>query len=293
MHTGSAISVLRGRAMLTPVTTEFGSHVLRFVCADAGALELLALHFREHLTEAQPDVTIALKMVPSGRIASVSPASKTRYAFFRDNRVNFGPNLLEGRWDFTGRLFSIQISQDLMVPEELWLFDRFLCRLFYTLVAQHTDRSADPIIVHSAGVVRDGKGYVFFGPPESGKSTVASLSRRFSVLHDDMTIVTLQKDAVTVAGVPFNPKLIERTRTTAPLAMICSLHKADKTRLERGTPGEFLENVIPEIFSPLPLFSHDRKAAFQHLLQCTARLSTGVPYFRLYFQKEETFWDCI
>jgi hypothetical protein len=251
------------------------------------------LHFHEHLTDAQPDVTIRLRIVSPGTIASAPPESESRYAFSGDTTVNFGPNLLEGRWDFENRQFNVQISRDLMVQEELWLFDRFLCRVYYTLVMHDAGRRADPFIVHSAGVVRDGRGYVFFGPPESGKSTAARLSQTFSVLHDDMNIVTMQNGAVTVAGAPFNPKLIERTNTRAPLSMICSLHKSDRTCLERSTPDEFLQKIVPEIFLPLPLFSDDRKSAFAYILRCLTSLSAQVPCYRLYFEKNTDFWDCI
>ena len=126
-----------------------------------------------------------------------------------------------------------------------------------------------------------------------GKSTAASLSRRFHIMHDDMNIVTLYGDRVHVQGVPFNPKLIERTNVGVPLSMICSLHQSDRVRLELGTPDEFLQKVVPENFLPLPLFSNARKHAFQYLLQCLTELSRQVPYYRLYFKQDESFWDHI
>jgi hypothetical protein len=279
--------------MQTHVTTGFGGYVLRFVCEDAGVADLLALHFRENLTVEEPDVTLTMKLVEPGVIATADDQSESRYAFFDQGTVNFGPNLLEGRWDFGSKMFALLVSRELMVQDDLWLFDRFLCRLYYTLVMRERRRSSRPFIVHCAGVARDGRGYIFFGPPGSGKSTAASLSRRFHIMHDDMNIVTLYGDRVHVQGVPFNPKLIERTNVGVPLSMICSLHQSDVVRLERGTPDEFLQKVVPENFLPLPLFSNARKHAFQYLLQCLRELSRQVPYYRLYFKKDESFWDHI
>jgi len=275
------------------ITTRFGSYVLRFICEDQGVLDLLDLHFHDYLLDAQPDVSIIITVVTPEKISTVKNVSASRYEFLDKETVNFGPNLIEGRWDFCNKRFNLLISKSLMVQEELWLFDRFLCSLYYTLVMNDTNRNHCPFIVHSSGVIRDGRGYVFFGPPESGKSTIASLSRKFTVIHDDMNIVTLDGKSVMIEGVPFNPKLINRTNEKAPLSMICSLHKSDTVKLERGSADEFTRKVLAEIFLPMPLFSNDRKSAFQYLLTCVRELSQKVPYYRLYFKKDERFWDII
>ena len=279
--------------MKSAVTTRFGSYVLRFICEDQGVLDLLELHFHDYLLDAQPDVSIIITVVTPEKISTVKNVSASRYAFLDKETVNFGPNLVEGRWDFCNKRFNLLISTSLMVQEELWLFDRFLCRVYYTLVVNDTNRNHSPFIVHSSGVIRDGRGYIFFGPPESGKSTIASLSRKFTVIHDDMNIVTLDGKSVMIEGVPFNPKLINRTNEKAPLSMICSLHKSDTVKLERGSADEFTRKALAEIFLPMPLFSNDRNSAFHYLLACVKELSQRVPYYRLYFKKDDKFWECI
>jgi hypothetical protein len=279
--------------MQSSVTTRFGSYVLRFICEDQGVTDLLELHFHDYLSDARPDVSIIMTVVTQEKISTVKNVSASRYAFLDKETVNFGPNLIEGRWDFKSNVFSFAVSQSLMVQEELWLFDRFLCRVYYTLVLNDTNRNHRPFILHSSGVIRDGRGYIFFGPPESGKSTVASLSRKFAVIHDDMNIVTLDGTSVMIEGVPFNPKLIHRTNEKAPLSMICSLHKSDTIKLERGSADEFTRKALAEIFLPMPLFSNDRNSAFNYLLACVKELSQRAPYYRLYFKKDDKFWECI
>ncbi len=147
--------------------------------------------------------------------------------------------------------------------------------------------------MHCAGIERNGKGYIFFGGPGSGKSTIASFSKKFNVLHDDMNLVSINDKDVTVEGVPFNPKLINRTNGSGSLSMICSLHKADFDRIERGISEEFIRKIIPEVFLPMPLLSEDKKHAFQYLINCVRSLGELVPYYRLYFKKDERFWDII
>jgi hypothetical protein len=279
--------------MWKSVTTKFGSYILKFTCEQQSSLDLLYSHFHDFLSDGQPDVSIIMTVVAAERITTVKNKSGSRYTYLDNETINFGPNLIEGWWDFKNNVFSFVVSQSLMVQEELWLFDRFLCSIYYTLVMNDSNRNYKPFIVHSSGVIRDGRGYIFFGPPESGKSTIASLSRNFTVIHDDMNIVTLEGQNVIIKGVPFNPKLINRTNEKAPLSMICSLHKSETVKLERGSAEEFSRKVLSEIFLPMPLFSNDRKSAFQYLLTYVRELSQKVPYYRLYFKKDESFWDLI
>jgi hypothetical protein len=112
-------------------------------------------------------------------------------------------------------------------------------------------------------------------------------------MHDDMNIITVREKKVFIEGVPFNPKLIDRTRSSAPLTMICSLHKSETVDLMPGSSEAFIEKMLPEIFLPLPLLSVDRKPAFDYLLTSMKAVSAIVPYYRLYFRKDETFWDHI
>jgi hypothetical protein len=149
------------------------------------------------------------------------------------------------------------------------------------------------IIIHSAGILKNKRGYIFFGPPESGKSTIANFSKRFKVLHDDMNIVTIDKERVFVEGIPFNPRQSEFKNGSGPLSMICSLHKNNSVKLEKGSPGEFTEKVLPEVFLPLTILSEDRKEAFQYLLESVKKLGESIPYYRLYFRKDESFWEII
>ncbi len=181
----------------------------------------------------------------------------------------------------------------LLSQDDVWLFDRFLCRLFYTLSLEKDDNTLINLIIHCAGIKKNGKGYIFFGGPGSGKSTLASFSKKFHVLHDDMNLISINKHAVLVEGVPFNPKLIERTNQGGPLSMICSLHQSEIDRIAKGTPGELIQKILPEVFLPLTLLSADRKRAFNYLLSSVRHLADSVPYYRLYFRKDDTFWEII
>ena len=270
----------------------FGNFTIAFWCEQQEIIDFLNLHFNSHLSEAQPALTIDMTVVPADK-ASVLYSIERYTHTVENNCFNHGPNLIKGFWDTQARRCVVKVCDFLLTQDEVWLFDRFLCRLFYTLALDRELTKEQTIIVHSAGIIRNNRGYVFFGAPGSGKSTITSLSRKFTVLHDDMNLLSLHDSSVSVEGVPFNPKLIERTDSRGTLSMICSLHKSPVVKMERGSRDEFMQTILPEIFLPMPILSEDRKQAFEYMLHCVRKLSVMVPYYRLYFKKDENFWDVV
>jgi hypothetical protein len=278
--------------MENAIQFRFGKYNIDLICKEYKSIDFLRLHFENYLTNTHPDATIKITVIPSDRTAILK--SINRYTYLIDNeRFNFGPNLIQGYWDAQNRICDIKICDFILTQEEVWLFDRVLCRMFYTLSLETENDKLKNIIIHCAGVGKNGNGYIFFGGPGSGKSTIASFSRKFNVLHDDMNLVSINEQDATVVGVPFNPKLIDRTNRSGKLAMICSLHQADFDRIEKGTREEFIQKILPEVFLPLPLLSEDKKQAFNYLLSCVRQLADMVPYCRLYFRKDDKFWEII
>jgi hypothetical protein len=274
------------------IQIRFGNYNIDLICQEYQSVNFLRLHFENYLTNARPDATIKITIIRADRVAILK--SINRYQYLIDGeRFNFGPNLIEGCWDARNRTCDIKICDFILTQDEVWLFDRFLCRLFYTLLLEVDNDDLKTVIIHCAGIEKNGKGYIFFGGPGSGKSTIASFSKKFNVLHDDMNLVSINEKDVTVEGVPFNPKLINRTNGSGSLSMIYSLHKADVDRVERGTPEEFIQKILPEVFLPMPLLSEDKRQAFNYLLSSVRQLGNVVPYYRLYFKKDDKFWGII
>ncbi len=270
----------------------FGQCIIAFLCENQATLDCLRLHFNEDLSNSPADISVVIAVDPTADTSSLVPG--TRYAYsVNNNEFNFGPNLIHGSWDPAEETCHLLVSDSLLKTEEIWLFNRFLCRIFYTWFMEKNTKDNKAVIIHSSGILRNGKGYIFFGPPESGKSTVASLSRKFEVLHDDMNLVSMNAKGIFVQGISFNPRHLEFTDSSGTMSMIFSLHKNDKVKIERGTQGEFMKMILPEIALPWPLYSDNRKNAFNYLFGCVKKLGKSIPYYRLYFRKDESFWQVI
>jgi len=278
--------------MLPSLEIKFGRFTFSLSPGDNKTIKYLKEHYSICQSYSSPDLSISIEFIPS-HPPSLGVERKPYEYTFTNNQFNFGSGLITGNWDSKKKTCSLSVDESLFTPKEIWLFDRFLCRIFYTLSLEERVKGEEELIIHGTGILKDGKGYVFFGPPESGKSTVAQLSHRFQVLHDDMILVNLTENEVSIEGVPFNPKVVERRNGRGELSKIFSLHKSEKTMIEKGSPEEFIRKVLPEIFLPQPLLSEDRKGAFQYMLNFATKLGERIPYYRLFFKKDESFWRLI
>ena len=91
------------------------------------------------------------------------------------------------------------------------------------------------LAMHAAGVLKNGKAYMFAGISRSGKSTVSALSTDTVSLGDDMGMVIRTASGWHVPALPFdNSEAVgqDALRGSYPLAGIWRLHQAGDHRIE-------------------------------------------------------------
>ena len=89
--------------------------------------------------------------------------------------------------------------------------------------------------MHSAGVLRDGKAWIFTGPSGAGKSTAVRLAAPAVSLGDDFGLVLPSPDGWVTPPLPFDnaPAIVERPGGSSfPVVGIWRLFKADQPRVE-------------------------------------------------------------
>ena len=163
---------------------------------------------------------------------------------------------------------------------------------FLRVLYGHLCARSGALLLHAAGIVRGGHGYVFFGPSGSGKSTTSRLSRDagYTVLSDDLVIIRKVNDAHRVFGVPFRGTAMEipRTRADAPLAGIYALVKAPEhflARLDRPHAVAALARSVPFVMG-VPVSSNA-------VIAFCAELARAVHPAELHFRKDDGFWKVI
>ena len=146
------------------------------------------------------------------------------------------------------------------------------------------------LLLHACGVVRRGRAFVFFGASGVGKSTVAGLSRAWTVLSDDLVLVEPAATGYEAGGVPFRGSAWDapRVNARAPLAGLYALRQAPAHAL-RDLP---LAEATARLAASAPFVAQCATAATALLATC-AGLAGQVPVRELSFCRDGLFWEVI
>lgn len=88
--------------------------------------------------------------------------------------------------------------------------------------------------LHSCGVIMDGKGILFVGHSEAGKSTTARMVAPYAeILCDDRNIVRRNEDGWTVYGTWSHGDVPDVSSASAPLHAILFIEKSDDNHIEK------------------------------------------------------------
>jgi hypothetical protein len=142
-------------------------------------------------------------------------------------------------------------------------------------------------LLHAATVVQDGKGYVFMGRSGAGKSTVASLSPRGSVLTDEISLLRRIEGTWYAHGTPFWGEFRAAGQNRrVPLERVFALVQAGSNRTAPLATRQALAGLLGNT-----LFFSDERAEREELLRAQMSLIESAPVERLEFRRDETFWE--
>lgn len=145
------------------------------------------------------------------------------------------------------------------------------------------------LLMHSSCVADEGRAYLFAGQSGAGKSTVARLSAPRDVLSDEASIVKISAGGITVFNSPFrSDSEFPYLPGSYPLAGIHFLHQAAEDRRARVDDSKGAFQAMSKVF----YWSYEPKETLK-VLKLSRRLAGRVPFYDLYFRKQNTFWDVI
>ncbi len=231
--------------------------------------------YKGFLHEGDYDVVFEVAH-PDDRTPPSSPG--TGWARRDGNTLVFGRNDVEARWCEDRRKVSATLRDNPFTLDAL-------LRMFFSLYAV----SKGGVMLHSAGLARDGLGYLFVGRPDSGKSTLARLATGFDHLTDELTIVLPRGDGFVICGTPFWG-LFQKggVNTAVPLARLFHLVKDDRTFL-RELP---VRTSVQKLFGCTMNFLvdggwHDR------IMGTLMRLAAETRAVELHCVPDDTVWDLL
>lgn len=136
--------------------------------------------------------------------------------------------------------------------------------------------------IHSAGFILNGKGLLFVGHSEAGKSTILKmLHEEGEILCDDRNIIREYSGGITLFGTWSHGELPDVSPNSAPLKAIMYLEKAEVNELipitdKRDRLGRILSHVVR------PLVTDEW---WENILILADKIATEVPAYRLKFDK--------
>lgn len=161
----------------------------------------------------------------------------------------------------------------------------YFIRVVYSLLAFR----AGGVMLHAAGIIRDGLAHLFIGPSGAGKTTIARLSSQFTILNDDLVILLPEEDGWRVYGTPFwNLTQVKPSAKSAPLAGLYRLEQASYVHLEPLSSSK----AVAELVANTPVLSQD-PTRNTILLERLNRITQSTPVKVLYFQPDASFWEII
>lgn len=266
-----------------------GAVILDLVCPDDDFAASMRRYFGDRPANGETSVSLDLHLVPHAVNPTV-PNSLLLDKQVDGARFDLARGLVHGEYDATtghGELHVMTILTNGLMTR---VFEQVLYQAFYSAARRI---GYDAVLVHSAGVVVGGQGFLFVGPSEAGKSTTAELSAQHQVVNDEMNLVAFTPVGPRLLPSPFNGHFPDKVVAEAPLAAVLLLDKGDEHRLAPISAGLAAAQVAAQVAPPLALEDLPAPSTSADMLDLGSRLVTSVPTRRLVFRRDPGFWPVI
>lgn len=140
----------------------------------------------------------------------------------------------------------------------------------------------DGCYLHSSGVDLDGKGLLFVGHSDAGKSTIAKMLKdKAEILCDDRIIIRKQPEGFRIYGTWSHGEMPEVSNESAPLRAILFLNKTNENRLELlKDRSEINKMLLACLIKPFVTAEW-----WEKMLSLINKISVEIPCYLLYFDK--------
>jgi hypothetical protein len=230
-------------------------------------------------TEDSPHISITINVNPKVLYIEPKPGPWIIDVEFEDDRLTFQSYLERGEVDFTSGRGYLNMAPEANIENFLRAVIAWLCV------------KNDAVLLHAAGVIRHGLGYVFFGPSGAGKTTTSRIAAKSSdVVSDDLVVIRVVNGSGILYGVPFRGELSDAPRANqeAPLKGIFRIRQDTDhyvKPISRVTAIADLVASSPFVVRELSLT--DR------LLDVCDMIVRSVPVMALHFKRDDGFWKVI
>lgn len=174
------------------------------------------------------------------------------------------------------------------LPERKWRFSgRVMIASFRNLLPSFLI-NLSRIMIHSAGVIRNGRAALFLAPDEGGKTSVVKQSKGVPVLNDDHIILKREDSFFYAYATPFG--LISDGPAQAKVGAFFLLEKGSRFEIIHIKFQEVFRSIFQQQLPHWRLLPKNlKKRAFTILNDACKH----VPLYRMRFPKDYVDWDAI
>ncbi len=267
-----------------------GEVVIGLNCPDSRHAADLAAYFACDNDPAPPTIELDLDLVAHDDHPVIPNSLILTKTSTGPGTFDIADGLIRGRFDPATGKGAVQVKRVLTSGILTKVFEQLLYQ------AWHSARRRlgyEACLVHSAGVIRGGRGFLFVGPSTAGKTTIASLSKGGTVVNDEMNLVEFHPDGARLIGTPFNGHYRAKRPGSAPLAAILLLGHGPAHKLVSVGLGEAAGEVAGQVAPPVGLEDMPDGATRLAMLDLGSRLLEWVPVKRLVFTLDAGFWPLL
>jgi len=266
-----------------------GGVVIGLECSSEEYAASLREYFATGATDEAPDVRLKLDVFGDD-IPVVVPDSLVATKRLNGDDFTAAGGLVAGRYDPTARRGELRVHWVLTKAQMTRVFEQLLYQAFYSARAA---RGYEAVLMHAAGVIRGGDGFLFVGASGTGKSTVADLSQAHTVVNDEVCLVEFGAGGPVLHSTPFNGLYRRKHAGCAPLRAVLLLAHGPAHRLEPIGAAAAVAALTGQVVAPLGLEDALSPRISVRMLDLAGRLAAAAPVRRLTFTLDPGFWRAI
>jgi hypothetical protein len=249
-------------------------------------------YFEHFLSKQEPDIEITITLMPHKPGVGI-PSSLFINKTIDGKRFDYHNGILRGMIETANKKCSIEVDF-VLLGGSARIFEQFLFQLYYTLITnKYRDQKHVRFLLHSCSVIRDGQGYVFVGPSGSGKSTIAGLSSNYSVLNDEMSLISEDNGSFNVYATPFNGYFRQKKNMDAPLKGIYFIKQAKRTYIKNVSLQYCIKALVHEMIPFMGILTSEQDIPRSEMIERALDTLSQVPFYELHFLPDDSFWNCI
>ena len=145
------------------------------------------------------------------------------------------------------------------------------------------------MLLHAAAVIKNREAFLFLGRSGDGKSTAASLSKKYKVIGDDVIAVRRSGSLYYVfptmwKQMPF-AKYAERARAKA--AALFFIKKSDRISFKPVPPEEAFKRLL---YNHIHFITYTQRPLLDNVFVTASGLVRDLPAYDMEFTKDDDFW---